>query len=700
MKKKRSIGIALMLLPFFAGCGFNDGQGALAQRVEQYALQTSGIEEEETYAQYVELKEAEELDEAGYYIDSNGSAEGYQIEQENTEEAPEETPQETKQIRVTLARNGYLAIDYFYDKDMTEPIESNVCYLDPGESIYASLREKTKNAATAYRFKEYRVFEYDEEGDRKERPELTSTTGTAIADEIEIALTVPEDFTGTELSVEPVGEYQKREVRLNAYRINPDGSTTRINNGQWLINGVGYADDTVSIAPSESYQVTYQFDEKTYYAAESSPEWWSEKEGEITFREVQSFAEVDEFFVGLHPYLSLEFVGDESKITGVMIGSDEIAESDRSQRLETLKAGDKVSLKLSEGYRLFSNQTELEEPEVLENSVHQYTFTMPDLSREALRLFIGKTNLKIALDHSVGADLLFDIETNDAKKTAQSYKSQTLNTDATIFDEIIGLNGAIKITAREDPENGDGNNLQAGQALRLNVTKTDNNKTKTTETYYIKALPETAEIALYKGALPENYNRWYQDIQIEVLRVDKVVEYQAKQAEHATVTAKRANGSGEELKDGDVVEGSDKITVTITPQTGYYIAGSKTSDMAYQTTLTGDKYLSQIDKILKEHPAKRLIQVTLDTEDAYGDCRFKLDGKEVSGTVTLREDQKLVLEYTLTTDGYTIKRTNGGITDMLNNTFRKKNESVTIALSDELNGTTISRADYITVEKK
>ena len=187
----------------------------------------------------------------------------------------------------------------------------------------------------------------------------------------------------------------------------------------------------------------------------------------------------------------------------------------------------------------------------------------------------------------------------------------------------------------------------------------------------------------------------YESITVTVSKVE-VSTYKATKIDHATVSV-RLEDESDMLQNGDVLEASREVEITITPDNGYYIEGSKLNSSAYSDKMKYSKWEKEAKKILEKHPAQKLWHVTLDTSDAYGTCVYKLDSKNVSGTVTIRKDQKLMLEYTLTNSNYQISRS--GV-KVLTGVFHSNTESVSIPISEALDGKTIRCSDYITVERK
>ena len=151
------------------------------------------------------------------------------------------------------------------------------------------------------------------------------------------------------------------------------------------------------------------------------------------------------------------------------------------------------------------------------------------------------------------------------------------------------------------------------------------------------------------------------------------------------------------LSNGNNIESSDNVKVTITPNNGYYITGSEVKNNAYEKTMTYSKYLKEIDKIIDKHPIEKYINVTLKSSDDIGTYKFTLDGKEVSGTIQLRKNQELELEYTITNTNYTFK----------NDFFHWFNSGKTsisdkLKITEEYDGKTITREDFkdLEIEKK
>lgn len=143
---------------------------------------------------------------------------------------------------------------------------------------------------------------------------------------------------------------------------------------------------------------------------------------------------------------------------------------------------------------------------------------------------------------------------------------------------------------------------------------------------------------------------------------------------------------------------NENVVVKITPNSGYYILSNDLIDGVYSKKMTFKKYQKNIDSIIEKHPIKKVLSVNLDTKDENGICRYTLDGVEVSGFTRMKEGQKLVLEYVLTSSDYKISRKWYG--SVYHFVFNKNSINVEIDINDSLDGKTIKASDYVKLEAK
>lgn len=265
--------------------------------------------------------------------------------------------------------------------------------------------------------------------------------------------------------------------------------------------------------------------------------------------------------------------------------------------------------------------------------------------------------------------------------------------DRIVFSDHVGTYPAITLRAKEDT-------VYAGHALKLEISKEDTFGNKTKEIRYIKKLPCEEKIELYDEEEIAKSSITYKNVGVKISMAE-VVPYSTRSVEHAEVIATFADTDSSDpntLQDGDLLEAARNVEISIVPETGYYVEGAKNMDGTYHETLKFSKWEKEYQKILDKHPVMKIWYVTLNSSDSYGTCSYKLDGKEVSGSIGVHEGQKLTLEYELTDSNYQIVRS--GIGGIVGNFVQEKTKTCTIPITEALNGQTIQRSDYIEVRRK
>lgn len=561
-------------------------------RIAEEAVKRAGIHEDANYLQYIELRDAGQLDEEGSY------------RFERTEPAP--MPSIPKGgVHITFAVNSHLNIQYFYDPELSDPVDVASCYVDPGDCIYVKTPECSSPLGSLYHFEGFRIYEYSADGNR----------GDALSwggSEPPLVLQVPEDFTGSEIAVEPCGQYSKCSLSLQDYYIDNSGHTQDVN-GAWFINGEELHSSQTEISPAASYSVDYAYDTEKYEFVSSDPRCFSHENGLVQFETAQAGKQVENYSVRLQPL------------------------------------GREVPLKIA-----------------LKESVKDVYFSICT-SRSG-----------------EGNDLRYDA----GEKTG--IRPDWLGgTDRMVYNQKIRMGSEITLTAESGT-------LLNGYALRLDIVRTDTDDREYAEVAYITSLPGQQQLSVYEEGDSELSTVVYQEIRITVSKVE-VVSYSPVPASNAVIALRPTDtASGTILQANDTMENDRMVEVTITPGSGYYVTGSDVNDDVYRKTMRYSKWVSDAEKILEKHPIKRFKNVTLDTVDNYGTCVYKLDGNTVSGAVEVREEQKLVLEYTVTDSNYQIVA-EGGFFSRFQSKTEQKHEIPVLELQD---GGTVRRSDYINVEKK
>lgn len=307
-----------------------------------------------------------------------------------------------------------------------------------------------------------------------------------------------------------------------------------------------------------------------------------------------------------------------------------------------------------------------------------------------------KPLLNVVVTDSV-KDAIFDIgNVKENLKYAEGNKTSVIpdwmgKKDRIIFSERIGTYPNPVLDIREDT-------VFAGEAVKLEIEKTDTAGQKEKEIIYIQKLPADQEIEIYRSKDRAGSSKVYKEINVIVSKVD-VVPYERSNIDCAKVFASISGVTGAHvLNNGDVLEESCEVEIEIIPDKGFYIADADEVDGIYRDTMKYSTWKKECEKIYKKHPVKQIWHVTLDTNDEYGECVYILGEEEVEGNVEIREEQKLTLHYNITNPDYEIGRS--GISRLWKEIVHKETEDCVIPISKELDGKVIRRQDYIEIRPR
>lgn len=393
-KKSRSFlmfcSIVVMAL-MLSGCG---------QIKEHVKNEVSKASEEEInnskeYQQYLKYKSDGVLGEDGKYLMP-------------TQDEVVEATESEKSIKITIATNTFLKCDYSTDSSSNATVAGSEVFLNPGDSLYVSNVSVNNNISNLYDFYCFRIWEYDREGKKSQKPyeEVPIKNG--------LLLKVPESFTGTGFSIEPIGKYTNRHITARAYYLNNDQENT-LPNGQWKVNNKRF-NDSIDISPVESYTIVYDYQayKDDYYFVKSTPMCWYAKESDNTviFREVSSNEQGTEFAVEMHPYITMKvtnkcinwasgipIIGNQGKgIIHSISRGEEAIEQDyagkSSFEIKKLKANDKLSIRVGKEFKItgidVSVGTAVPLGSDAENG-YEYTIVIPD-TRKGVEIEISDRN--------------------------------------------------------------------------------------------------------------------------------------------------------------------------------------------------------------------------------------------------------------------------------------------------------------------
>ena len=376
----------------------------LGKKAAELFWEQSGIAEDSDYLEYRKLADSEQLDGDGLFYSPK------------VEEQLAELESPAGAVHVTFARNDYLKFTYFRDAEMTDPLPAENCRLDPGDAVYASAPVLQNPNSSLYGFSEFQVREYDEKGRMKQ-------VLASVREVPGLVYRIPEDFTGTEISLIPLGYYRNRTVTLSAGYVQADGTRKELENGIWEINGKRYGNMTVELDPMESYRVVYDYGayKDSWYFAGSSPEsyWDRSSDGTITFLAVPSNEEHIDYTVTLHPYGSMRILNGVTfqnaadaiwDSASAIFGNRSVIEtknilslvqvngitvinnfSDTEVSVPGLKAGDEILIRVPADLKIIASGVKLPPASVSEAS-REYRFTVPDTEEMQLLLSVTKRN--------------------------------------------------------------------------------------------------------------------------------------------------------------------------------------------------------------------------------------------------------------------------------------------------------------------
>ena len=345
---------------------------------------------------------------------------------------------------------------------------------------------------------------------------------------------------------------------------------------------------------------------------------------------------------------------------------------------------------------------------------HSYTVT--ESSRQTLLIskngFLGfqadhifreseehKPALSVTIDKSVGNEMEFRVSCAGTGPGIGTWEKYTESADwfdksfKMVQGERIGTQENLILSARNGI-------IPPGKALKLEIrTSTGGEAAGSSQVRYLQSIPADEEITLYGPTEFASSDVVYQEVDVKISRVD-VLKYERRMVPNAFLRVELEDTNHAVISSGAILEGSRKVKVSLVPAPGYYLSGSRVWDGAYEATMQFSTLCSEIDSILASISVSRLCYVTIDTEDAYGICVFKLDGTPLPrGTHGLRADQNLVLDYTLTDPRYQIVR-GPGIGDAISDIFSKSMKSVTIPITPDLEGEVLQRAQFIHIIKE
>jgi len=358
MRKKTIFFLSAILALSLTGCS------NIKDRIGDQMMKQSGVLADANYQKYKQYAEAGALDVDGYYIE--------RVNEDKTAHA---------QIRVTFAVNNNLSVQYYTDAVHRNAVDMTDCYLNPGASIYAVVAVNDDVFSSMYDFSGFRIYEIDADGKRTESAELQMTES-----EEEYVLNIPASFTGTDISIEPVGAYQQRTISLNDYYTDDNNAQMSLT-GTWVINDKEYTSDSVEISPVTPYIISYEYDSNEYFYLSSSPECYytNNEEGIVIFNQREAGDETADYSVELHKYISVTLISDMDR--QVKVNGEDAYQSVKANGelvLDHLKYGDTVTIQTNKEWLTLETNKELilTNTEPLYAETYKYTLIVPEKDGE------------------------------------------------------------------------------------------------------------------------------------------------------------------------------------------------------------------------------------------------------------------------------------------------------------------------------
>lgn len=161
--------------------------------------------------------------------------------------------------------------------------------------------------------------------------------------------------------------------------------------------------------------------------------------------------------------------------------------------------------------------------------------------------------------------------------------------------------------------------------------------------------------------------------------------------------------SADKLSYGDCITIETAGECTITDGNYQHIRATKdpiTNGYRYTLTVVQEAESNVAEDLILTVDVDRVFEVVLDDKCDYGTCTYKLDGDTVSGKVQLQEGQKLTLTYQITQKGYVFSERSGGIGGFFHDLFNQSQRTVTIPITEDLDGTIINPDEWFDIARK
>ena len=354
---QKVLAIALLFMGLsLSGCTAVEQADAIVEKQMQIK---SGVNEDPAYKQFQEFQADGKLDGDGYY----------------TSEV-DESAINPDFVHVSFATNNNLEIEYYSDQEHLQKIDTEACFVSPGSDIYADVSVDEDVYTSEYGFSGFRIVEYKDDNTRTIHDDMAGNSS-----EEGHVIHIPENLTGAELSIEPLGQYQMRKINLKDYYSDEDGSTHDLD-GVWSVNDKDIQGDSIELNPVSSYIISYRFDSDEFFYLNSSPTCYynNNDDGVVIFDQRSATDETQDYEIELHQYFDLALVSDRNRAVIVNGESEQSVKANNEVVLKKLKYGDKVVLETNEEWPALENNRDiiLESSERTSKGYYKYILIIPD----------------------------------------------------------------------------------------------------------------------------------------------------------------------------------------------------------------------------------------------------------------------------------------------------------------------------------
>lgn len=365
--------VSVAALALLTGCGMlNDYVSEQVAAESENAIQNSA-----EYRQYKQYKEEGLLAENGLYA--------------TPEPQPADDPTENaRKVRVTIAKNSFLDCTFYTDEQSKEPIESSEVWLAPGECLYCA-NVTVNNPVRLYDFSCFRIWSYDQNGERSTEPYGT------VENKSGLILEVPEEFSGDGFSIEALGTYTTRQITTRVYYLK-DGEEKELQ-GFWEADGQSFQ-KSVNLSPVENHTVAYDYSnyKDTYYFADSIPEGTDNKyTNKVSFDPIRPSEDDVSFSVQMHPFIKLSIhnsskplvrlPANDCEIQSITINGEDVEQEKLKQAdfdILKLEAGDMISIRVGKNYKIVSIDLSVGTAIPVDadgTSLYEYSIVVPDTDK-------------------------------------------------------------------------------------------------------------------------------------------------------------------------------------------------------------------------------------------------------------------------------------------------------------------------------